>query len=220
MLDLSRDGDVFVLRMDHDENRFSPDMLHELDDAFATVETTEGPRALVTTGTGKFFTNGLDLDWLNANSSEAGPYIDRVQRLLARVLHLPCTTVAACNGHAFGAGAMLAICHDHRIMRADRGYWCLPEVNLGMPFPRGMNALVSGILPTRAAHEAMVTGRRFTAADALEVGIVDAVRDEASVLDDAIAWAGAHAAKAGPNIAGIRTTLHAGVIAELSGGPG
>ena len=114
MIDLSRDGDVFVLRMDHDENRFSPQMLDALQAALTTVADADGPRALVTTGTGKFFTNGLDLDWLGANQERLGWYLDQVSALFARVLTLPCPTAAAINGHAFGAGAMLALAHDHR----------------------------------------------------------------------------------------------------------
>ena len=47
-------------------------------------------------------------------------------------------TVAAVQGHAFGAGAMLATSHDFRVMRADRGFYCLPEVQLNMPFTVGM----------------------------------------------------------------------------------
>ena len=134
MIEMQRDGDVFVLTMDRGENRLSPDLLDAADELLATVETTEGPRALVTTGAGKFFSNGLDLDYIGANPGELLPYLFRVHALFARLLSMPCATVAAMNGHTFAAGAMLAICHDHRVMRADRGYWCLPEVDLGMPF--------------------------------------------------------------------------------------
>ena len=106
MIDLSRDGDVFILRLDHDENRFSPDMLDAIGTALAEVSNAEGPRALVTVGTGKFFTNGLDLDWLGDNPDQIRWYLDQVCALFARVLTLPCPTAAALNGHAFGAGAM------------------------------------------------------------------------------------------------------------------
>lgn len=113
-------------------------------------------KALVTTGTGKFFSNGLDLDHLGAHPDDLVPYLARVHALFARLLAMPCATVAACNGHTFAAGAMLALCHDHRIMRSDRGYWCLPEVDLGMPFTPDMNALIPARLPALTAHEAMV----------------------------------------------------------------
>ncbi len=130
---------------------------------------------------------------------------------------MPCATVAACNGHTFAAGAMLAISHDVRLMRSDRGYWCLPEVDLGMPFTPGMNALIPARLPSMTAHEAMVTGRRYTADDAVAAGIVERALPEAQVVPEAVEAARALAGKAGPGIATIRTTLHAPVLAALAG---
>jgi enoyl-CoA hydratase/carnithine racemase len=215
LLTLDRDGEVFVLRMDDGENRFSPALLDAWSTALDEVEATDGPRALVTTGTGKYYSNGLDLDWIGEHPDEMVGYVGRVQALMARVLSLPCATVAAGNGHTFAAGAMLALCHDIRIMRADRGWWCLPEVDLGMPFTPGMNALIPARLPALTAHEAMVTGRRYTGGEALDAGIVAALADEDRVVAEAVALATPLAAKAGPGLARIRTTLHAEVIALL-----
>jgi enoyl-CoA hydratase/carnithine racemase len=211
-LTLDRDGDVFVLRLDAGENRFTPALLDGFEAALDQVGNTEGPRALVTTGTGKYWSNGLDLDGMG---DDVVAYVGRVQALMARVLALPCATVAALNGHTFAAGAMLSLAHDARVMRADRGWWCLPEVDLGMPFTPGMNALIPARLPGPTAHEAMVTGRRYTGGEALAAGIVSALAEEDRVVADAVALAAPLAAKAGPGLARIRTTLHAGVIALL-----
>jgi Delta3-Delta2-enoyl-CoA isomerase len=215
VIDLQRTGDVFVLTMDVGENRLSPTFLDAVEGHLATVAEADGPRALVTVGTGKFFSNGLDLDWLGANPDQFVPYLGRVHELFATYLSLPCPTVAAQNGHTFAAGAMLAICHDVRIMREDRGYWCLPEVDLGMPFTPGMNALIPAMIPARTAHEAMVLGRRYSAAEALHAGIVHEAAAEPDVLPRAIDRAAALASKAGPNITGIRTHLHQGVLEQL-----
>ena len=216
MIDLSRDGDVFILRMESGENRFSPDLLDALKDALSTVSGAEGPRALVTVGTDKFFTNGLDLDWLGTNPTRMGEYLDMVQDLFARVLQMPCPTAAAINGHAFGAGAMLALVHDHRIMRDDRGFWCLPEVALDMPFPAGMQAVVTARLPITTSHEAMITSHRYPADEALAKGIVEATAPEADVLAAAVERVRPLAVHAGPNIAGVRSNLHAAVLEALA----
>jgi enoyl-CoA hydratase/carnithine racemase len=212
MVHLERLGDVFVLTMDHGENRLSPDFLDAMGAALDEVAGAEGPRALVTTGTGKFFSNGLDLDWLAEHGDELVPYLGRVHALFAQVLSMPCATVAAQNGHTFAGGAMLAICHDHRVMRTDRGYWCLPEVDLGMQFTPAMNALIPAMIPARSAHQAMVTGRRYLATEALAAGIVDEVAAEADVVPRAVAIAAELAPKAGSGLAGIRTFLHQPVI--------
>ena len=77
------------------------------------------------------------------------------------MLALPLITVAALQGHTFAAGAMLSLAHDFRVMRADRGFWCLPEADIGIPFTPGMSALIQARLAPQTAHEAMVTARRY-----------------------------------------------------------
>jgi enoyl-CoA hydratase/carnithine racemase len=217
MIDLRRDGDVHVLRFDDGENRFSPGFLDEVGRALDELTAVDGPAALVTTGTGKFYSNGLDLDWLGENAGEWSAYLDRVHGLFARLLTLPMPTVAALNGHVFAAGAMLSLAHDHRVMRADRGYFCLPEVDLGLPFTPGMSALVQARLPVVTAHEAMVTGRRYGGEDAQAAGIVHRTAAESEVLTAAISTASALAGKAGDTIAQIRTRMYGSVLAALAG---
>ena len=95
---------------------------------------------LVTAASGKFYSNGLDLEWLGAHSEQSEAYVVSVHELFARLLTLPLITVAALQGHTFAAGAMWSLAHDFRVMRADRGFWCLPEADIGIPFTRGMSA--------------------------------------------------------------------------------
>ena len=182
---LTQDGPLWTLDLGDDENRFSPGVLDQTIDALQGLAAGSEPAALVTTGSGKFFSNGLDLDWLGAHPDELGPYVARIQELFDVVLTLPVPTVAAVNGHAFGGGAMLAMAHDWRVMREDRGYVCFPEVDILIPFTEGMNALVMAKLSPRTAVDAMTTGRRFGGAEALAAGIVDAT----SPVDDLAATA-------------------------------
>ncbi|MCG2942458.1 enoyl-CoA hydratase/isomerase family protein, partial [Escherichia coli] len=69
-------------------------------------------------------------------------YVGRIHELFSRVLTFSLPTAAAVNGHAFGGGAMLAMAHDYRVMRDDRGYFCFPEVDINIPFTPGMAALI------------------------------------------------------------------------------
>src|SRR6185437_7827549 len=134
----------------------------------------------------KFYSNGLDLDWLSAHTDRAQWYIGRVHQLLARMLTLSIPTAAAVVGHAFGAGAMLAVAHDFRVMRSDRGYFCFPEVDIRIPFTPGMAALIQAKLTPQAAVASMTTGRRFGGDDAVSLGIVDAVAGEGAVAAAAV----------------------------------
>jgi len=176
----SWDDKIAILDLGEDENRFSPEFLDAISAQLDELEAG-GAQGLVTTARGKFYTNGLDLDWLTAHPEQMQSYVARVQALLARVLTLPMPTAAAVTGHAFGAGAMLAMAHDVRVMRADRGFFCFPEVDIRIPFTDGMAALIQAKLAPRAAVASMTTGRRFGGVEAAELGIVDATAGEGAV---------------------------------------
>ena len=212
---LDRDGDIFVLNLGDDENRFSPDWLTQMHAHLDTIAAADGPRALVTTATGKFFSNGLDLDWLGANPDQFSDYVTSVHALLARPLALGVPSVAAIQGHAFAAGGMFALAHDFRVMRSDRGFFCLPEIDIHIPFTRGMSALIQARLSKKTAHEAMTTGRRYGGAEAEAAHIVDAVADEDAVLTAALEMARPLAEKAGPTLATIKERMYADALATL-----
>ncbi|MEV6071681.1 enoyl-CoA hydratase/isomerase family protein [Nocardia sp. NPDC052001] len=219
---LKRDGDVFVLYLGAEgqnidsENRFHPDWITEVHALLDEVEASEGPAALVVTANGKFFSNGLDTDWLFGNFDQNCWYLDRVHSLYTRLLAFQMPTIAAVNGHAFGAGAMLATSCDFRLMRADRGFWCLPEVHLGMPFTVAMNALVTGRLTNQVAVEAMTTGRRYGADDAIAAGIVDGKLAAEALLAGAVAQADALKGNRKPNLPVIKRALHQHILAGLA----
>lgn len=215
MADLQRHGAVYVLTLGEDENRFHPDRLSAINSALDEVEAADGPKAVVTTGSGKFYSNGLDLDYIAANPDAAEANLADVHALFARVLAFPAPIIAAVQGHAFAAGAMLALAHDQIVMRADRGFFCLPEVDLGIPFTAGMNALIRSRLPIATAHEAMTTARRYGGEEARAAGIVAATAGEGEVVDAAVARAEALTGKAGAVFGAIKARLYAEVIAEL-----
>src|SRR5262249_14911876 len=83
---LERHDDVFVLALGDNENRFHPDWIAAVNGALDEVKKADGARALVTAATGKFFSNGLDLEWLGTNPDRRQQYVDSVHELFARVL--------------------------------------------------------------------------------------------------------------------------------------
>jgi enoyl-CoA hydratase/carnithine racemase len=182
---LTHEDKIAILDLGNDENRFSPGFLEEIDSCLDDI-VGAGAQGLITTGGGKFYSNGLDLDWLAAHGEQAQWYVGRVQAMLARMLTLPVPTAAALVGHAFGAGAMLALAHDFRVMRADRGYFCFPEADIRIPFTPGMAALIQAKLTPQAAIASMTTGRRFGGSDAASLGLVDAIAAESAVTAAAI----------------------------------
>jgi Delta3-Delta2-enoyl-CoA isomerase len=215
MVELEVQGAVHVLHMDEDENRFNPPFLRAVHGALDVIEAYEGPCALVTTGAGKFYSNGLDLEWLGSGADTTG-FIDSVHALLGRVLGLNAYTVAAVNGHAFAGGAMLASVHDCVIMRADRGYWCLPEVDLGLPLTTEMYAALAAHVDPRTLARAALTGHRFSAEDAVVAGIASEAVPEDQVLARAIHIASDLAEKNRSVIAAHKLLLYGDAIATTT----
>jgi enoyl-CoA hydratase/carnithine racemase len=214
VIDLQTQDGVFVLRMNSGENRFNLPFVEALDAALDQVEKAEKPSALVTVGEGKFYSNGLDLEWMAGPGREqAATAIARVHKLLGRLMTFPMITVAALNGHVFAAGAMLALAHDFRVMRDDRGFFCLPEADIQIPFTPAMDAVIRAKLSKKTAHEAMVTGRRYTAEQAVAADIVHAKASEAEVLSSAIALAKSYAGKHVPTLTTIKRTMYRDVLA-------
>ena len=194
MIDLSREGNVFVLTMNDGENRWNTTFVREFANALDEVEASTGPAALVTASASeKFFSNGLDLEWLSSEGEHKGgdrkAFGGEFMELMGRIITLPVPTVCAINGHAFGAGFMSALCHDFRIMRSDRGFICANEVELGMMIPNPEIALFRHKIPMNAFFETVQLARRWTGPDALAAGIVQQTAELETLLDNAKAKA-------------------------------
>jgi enoyl-CoA hydratase/carnithine racemase len=215
MPSLTRHDDVFVLDLGDDENLLDPELLSAVDGLLDEVERADAPRALVTCGSGQFYSAGLDLAWIAANPGGVGDLVGGMHQLFARMLEMPVPSVAALNGHAFAGGAMLALAHDLRVMREDRGFVCLPEVDGRIAFTPGLTDLIAGRLGPAVAHEAMTTGRRYGAQDARECSIVDELASAERVLERAIALARSLAGKDPCTYGAIKACLHRRVIESL-----
>lgn len=217
---LSRDNDVFILDLGEQgqvdtENRMTLAWFDEVSSYLDEVEASTGPAALVTTGTGKFYSNGYVPEQLLRTPEDKRTHFLVAQALFARLLSSELPTIAALNGHAFAAGALLAIAHDERVMRADRGFFCLPEIDLGIPIPPGMVAMLLAQLPARTAQEAMFVGKRYGAVDALAEGIVSGTAPAEELLAFAVDRAAQRAGKRGQTLAAIKSTTYRQVLTAL-----
>ncbi len=218
MIDLKREGPVLVLQMRAGENRFNTKFIGALNAALDQAEGAAEPTALVLTGDGKYFSNGLDLTWMTGpGKDQAGDVVVGMLRIFARVLASPLVCVAALNGHAFAGGAMLALACDFRVMRTDRGYFCIPEIDLGLPLAPGMAAIIQAKLPKLAAHEAIVTGKRYGGVEALERGIVDFAVPDVDLLSKATSLAAPLAGKNRAVMQAHKRLLYAETLRLLEG---
>lgn len=100
-------------------------------------------------------------------------------------------------------------------MREDRGYLCLPEVDLGFSFIPGFAAIIADKLPQPALHRMGVLGEQLSGPTALQAGAIDAVALEGEVLTAAVATAEAMSSKAGPALSTLRSDFYGQTIGAL-----
>ncbi|XP_024397222.1 enoyl-CoA delta isomerase 3 [Physcomitrium patens] len=190
MCSLERVGDVYILRFtgDLDEHRLNPALCDEIIRNLAIVNESDAS-ALLTTNDGKYFSNGLDLAWVN---QAPGSVSARMQsqskayfRLLSAFMLVNVPTVAAICGHAAAGGLILALAHDHRHMRQDKGFVYMSEMDISIPIPPRVMSLIRCKLNPRAFVETVLKGTKLTATKAKDLDIVDAVHGSSKETFDA-----------------------------------
>lgn len=195
MYTYSVDENVAVLTMNNGENRFNFDSLRAFGAVLDEIEQqTEVNALVVTSAHEKIWCNGIDLDWLlPAVQKEGEGLMDRFRvemfGLFRRLVTFPMPTVAALNGHAFAGGAFLSFAHDFRFMRQDRGWICLPEVDLGIPLGQVFLAFSRRVLPMHLLEEMEYTARRLTADECAAYHIIRKACALEHLLAEAVGFA-------------------------------
>ena len=187
MIDHERDGAIHVVTLNDGPNTIHPDWQARMLEILDAVEADcEGEAGLVLTGTGKFFCSGLNVEIVMGLEGAAQEKFGKsMMQIYGRLVTLPVPTVAAMNGHAFAAGAFLALTCDYRIMREDRGWFCVSEVDVGVPIGHPMMNLLHHRVSPQVARDAVLTGHRYPGDEAVAAGIADAVASEEALLDAA-----------------------------------
>jgi len=212
---MTREGSVAVLTWNEGENRINLDSLARLNESLDELEKVEGPLSIVLTGSGKFFCNGLDLERFADQRDEFVATLHLLEQTIGRLLVFPAYSVAAINGHAFAGGALLSCAFDYRVMREDRGYWCMNEAEIGLALDERLWSILANRLPRATAIVAATTARRFSGPDALRFGIVEAVAGEADVLAQALVVAESMANLDRPTLGVHKRLAHGAEAANL-----
>lgn len=189
MIERDDDGDVAVLRLDHGPVSA---MDVELCEGVAAElgGLGDGVRAVVLTGTGRSFSAGVDLRRFLADGA---PYATRLMGALDEVFHagfrLTIPMVAAVNGHAIAGGCVLAACADVVLMAEGKGRIGLPEVRVGVPFPRSALEVMRHAVGDVWLRRMVLGGRTYLPAEAAAIGLVDEVVAPGDLVKTAVARA-------------------------------
>ncbi|KAF8986244.1 hypothetical protein BGZ46_007775 [Entomortierella lignicola] len=215
LVSITREGPLFILTMHDNENRITKEFcacICSALDHVAQVVDTEGltEAALVSVGDSpKFYSNGLHM---KKSLGVPGFSLGIFQPMLQKILTFTIPTVACVNGHAFAGGMLMAMAHDYRVMRSDRGFMCMNEIELPTGLPAGMSALLRYKLPPHVYRTVVLEAKRYPAKEALASHIVDAVPEEDGIppaleLAKAIAKRLAPKSKAGSIITSIKNDM-------------
>jgi methylglutaconyl-CoA hydratase len=217
-LTTKRDGPVEHMTLNRPEvrNAFNADMIGEIADWAAQIAASSSKlRAVVMSGAGKTFCAGGDAAWMAQTVSYSDEENVRDARALAGMFRainsLPVPVVGRVHGAAMGGGAGLAAVCDI-VVAAEDATFGFTEVKLGL-IPAVVSFFVLQKIGQSAARELFLTGARFPAARAKEIGLFHAVVPAAD-LDATVAGYLGELATGGPEaIAAAKGLI--GAVAEI-----
>jgi methylglutaconyl-CoA hydratase len=198
-LNVERDGALLRVTMARPERRnaFDAALITDLTDAFADVGDA---RAVILAGEGPSFSAGADIEWMRASVElsyeENVADALRLRAMLDAIDRCPAPVVTRVQGHALGGGCGLVAASDIAIASPD-ALFAFSEVKLGI-VPAVISPFALAKIGPGAARRWFVTGERFAAATALQIGLISEVADD---LDAAVEHVAAELASAGPDAA-------------------
>ena len=208
MCSLEKRGNIFILTLTGPgEHRLNPTLLDAISAALSQVRADiSTSSALITTAEGKFFSNGYDLAWASTSGvlshDRAKIMSSKLRSIVADLISLPMPTIAAISGHCSAAALIMALSHDYVLMRNDRGFIYMSELDIGLIIPEWFVSLIQIKAGSpRSQRELMLRASKLTAQDALKWGIVDS----AHVSADETVMA---AIRLGENLIGMKWDGH------------
>jgi enoyl-CoA hydratase/carnithine racemase len=191
-----KDETVAIITMTNGENRQNLEFAKTLNAMLDEIIADKSISALIITSNDeKNFSQGIDVVWIMDNMQKNNhqpvtDFINEMDNVFKKLLLYPVPVIAAINGHAFGNGSIISCACDFRFMRSDRGFFCFPEVNIGIPFRWGMNAFVKKAIPLHILSQMQFTGNRYTAPELEKHNIiVKACANQEDLMASATAFA-------------------------------
>lgn len=200
MIERSDDGDVAVIRLAHGPvNALDVELCEAVTAAFRGL-ATDPSRAVVVTGSGRAFSAGADLRrYLDAGEPYVRRFVPALDDLFRSVFELSKPVVAAVNGHAIAGGCVLAACADVTVMAEGRGRIGVPELAVGVPFPRVAVEVLRHAVGDVTARRMMLGAQTYPTGEAVALGVVDEVLPADDLLAAAVARARALATAIPPD---------------------
>jgi len=216
------DGIAIIELDDPPANTYSYSMMRQLDDAILRARMDGDVHALVLRGAGeKFFSAGANINMLaQAEPSFKYCFCLHANETLLRLEKTPKLVVAALNGHTVGGGLEIAMACDIRLARRDAGKIGLPEIALGVLPGTGGTQRLARLIGRARALELIATGRTFSFEEALELGLIHHIFDEADFMKAVLEYTRQFLPpnKAAKAVGHIKRSIQSGVEMDLYDG--
>lgn len=214
---ITRSNHIAVLTLNRGKvNAINEEMADILLKDFRDLENDNAVKSVVLTGTGKFFSFGLDVPELYSYSQgDFAGFLRKFTNLYTYVFMFPKPVIAAINGHAIAGGCMLVSACDYRIMVTGKAKISLNEVTFGSSVFAGSVEMLRFIVGDKNAEEILKTGSMYSAEQAKNLGLIDIVTDEDQLMPKAIEIADQFSSKDGPAFASIKKLLRKPVAEEM-----
>lgn len=183
MCTLEKHGNIYILTLTGDnEHRLNPTLLDSIATAIHRIRSeTTTPSALITTAHGKFFSNGYDLAWSQTDPQRNILMSSKLRSLVQDLISLPMPTIAAVTGHASAGGFILAQAHDYVLMRKDRGFMYMSEMDIKLVVPNWFVKLLKCKIGSPAVlRDVVLRAEKVTAETAVAKGIIYSAHDTAA----------------------------------------
>lgn len=201
-------------------NAFNTAMVRELYQLFEAVSLDrDGTRCVILTGAGdRAFCAGGDLKERKGMSDDQWCRQHLVyERMVRAVLDCPVPVIGAVNGAAYGGGCEIACLLDFLYV-ADHARFALPETGLGIIPGAGGTQTLARAIGERRAKEIILSGRAFTAAEALDWGLANAVLERERLMPAVLEVAGRIAGNAPVAVLQAKQSIRRGLQMSLSDG--
>lgn len=220
-VEVQRSAQVALVTVSRPEalNALDEETLSELDEVIGALGADREVGAVVITGGGeKAFVAGADVARFRTMDHQAARRFARLgQAVFDRLEALPKPVIAAVNGYALGGGCELALACDLRLA-SERARFGLPEINLGLIPGWGGTQRLPRLIGPAKAKQMILTGEMVEAAEALRLGLVDAVFPAERLLSEAMSLAGKLAGKARVALGLAKAAIDHGLRAGLGAG--
>lgn len=175
---LDKKENVAFIIMNNKENKHDIEFANEFLEALNLCFLDEHIKSIIITSSDeKNFSQGIDTDWIKLNLNQKNyelikEFLYKMNEVFKSIVFSSIPTIAQINGHAFGNGALLACACDFRFALSNKGFFCFPEVDLGIPFLPSMIEYSKKSINQQFYEEIVFTGKRCSGDELEKQGVV------------------------------------------------